>query len=131
MTSSLIFTIYSKCVCETAEVSFLGLFFWAPEEIPLCEILELEYDNKAGGRLPAVMWFPLAHRTTFIVENFISWVTIGCSEILSVCKKKKHSSKVSWTKVRYLQAMPRIGASRAKSNKAQLDLFWLPASQDS
>lgn len=61
MKSSLIFTIYLKCVCEAAEVSFLGLFFWAPEEIPLCEILELEYDNKAGRQLPAVIWFPLAH----------------------------------------------------------------------
>jgi hypothetical protein len=48
MTSSLIFPTYLKSVCETAEVSFLGLFFWAPEEILLCEILELEYDNKAG-----------------------------------------------------------------------------------
>lgn len=61
MKSSLIFTIYLKSACEAAEVSFLGLFFWAPEEIPLCEILELEYDNKAGGQLPAVIWFPLAH----------------------------------------------------------------------
>lgn len=60
-TSSLIFTIYLKCVCEVAEVSFLGLFFWAPEGIPLCEILELGYDNKVGGWLPAVIWFPLAH----------------------------------------------------------------------
>lgn len=125
-------TIYLKCICEAAEVSFLELFFWAPEEIPLCEILELGYDNKADWGLAASgNMVSISTWSTFIVENFISWVTIGCSEILSVCKKKKHSSKVGWTKVRYLQAMPRIGVSRAKSNKAQLDLFWLPASQDS
>lgn len=75
------------CV-KLQKYDFLGCFFWAPEEPPLCEILKLEYDNKAGGRLPAVIWFPLAHGPHLYLKTLLVELPLDAQKYFLFARRK-------------------------------------------